>query len=903
MLVGMLVACGGETLAPLTDPAYVPPPDHCEDASLGDLHTFAPCNRGSGIFGEWQTDESGLPSYFYGLDHRRDARASYPVTELDADSDAIDPREHWAAFGNRRINAMFFNDGHVEVVTQDRGVEHLNKLDLEQGNVAGGFGYVDDGDATWCTAYRWRPLGAATTRRFGMGWAETSIVHRAIRLTRTMAAPPGDASALVSDVVIENLADTERTLSHYEVWDVGRRPVEINWVVSGSLLAGAPASARAQRDERNAMFSEHARFDPERRAVAIERIHQLSEPPPSLTEPDAVDYYPGWPFLAALDAPVDDVFVDQRAFFGAGGPADPTAVRDRHPGLGSSGFLTGTATSAPRSALGQPHVLVLKSTLSLRPGQSRRLRYAYGYSRWGEPPGPDIDALSSIDDVRGAYADHMRERMFLFATERDPALHRELAWHSYQLETSVGRRDYWQGHVVPQGSAYLYLHGADGAARDLGLFAVPLVYTDPPLAKEELRLYMGIQLVDGSFSYALQGHGMIDDAGIHTAPSDLALFFLWAVGEYIGATGDLALLGEAAPFYPREARPSATGWDHLTAAVRHQFDTVSTGEHGLIRVQTGDWSDGIVVAAPDRQLAIDKGESIPNTQMAVAVLPRIADLIETRDPALSEEIRDRALGYRQALADQSNGTFFYRAYYGDGIPVGADAIDLEAQVWALIGDTAGDDAARRRLIDAIAAELDDPSAIGATLQAGGQVWPAISALLTWGYARHDAERAWRHMSRNTMTSHALAFPEIWYGIWSGPDGLRSDTGWAWASQVTPMLDFPVQNNNQHAMPILAALRLAGVDATSAGILVAPPTVDEAYALSCRLLDLSLSGDVVSVRYRPSGASARRLLVRPPPGTSVAHARYGSTEIRAETSGEISVDAIADLELFVELASQ
>jgi hypothetical protein len=170
----VLAACGGETLAPVSDPAYVSPPERCDAPSLEDLGTFAPCNRGSGIFGEWQIDELGLPSYFYGLDHRKDARAGYPVTELASDGTALDAREHWAAFGNRRVNAMFFNDGHVEVVTQDRGIEYLNKQSLEQGNVAGGFGYLDDGDTTWCTAYRWRPPGSVTQRRFGMGWVRAS---------------------------------------------------------------------------------------------------------------------------------------------------------------------------------------------------------------------------------------------------------------------------------------------------------------------------------------------------------------------------------------------------------------------------------------------------------------------------------------------------------------------------------------------------------------------------------------------------------------------------------------------------------------------------------------------------------------------------------------------------------
>jgi hypothetical protein len=894
----LLAGCGDERLAPLVEPTYISPEEHCEPSSLAEPERFAPCNSGSGIFGEWQLDELGLPAYLYGLDQRRDARAGYPVTERAPDGSELDPREHWAAFGNRRINAMFLNDGMIEVVTQDRGVEFLDKLDLAQSNLAGGFGYLDDGESSWSTAYRWRPAFATTSRRFGMGWAESVIEHHGIEVTRVTAAPPGDAPAVISEVVIHNRDTVSRHLRHYELWDVGRRPIEINWVVSGKVLPNAPESARRGRDERNAMFSEQVRFDPQRRALLLERQLQTGEPPPLPDEASAVDYYPGAPFLAALEGQVSDAYVDQASFLGQGGPRHPDAVSQR-----AAGVLPTPTTAwqgAPISGAGQPHVFVLRSDVSLAPGQSRRLRFAYGYAPWGESQTAVIDDLAGSEDARDAYADHMRARMFHFAAARDPALHREMAWHSYQLETSVGRRDYWDGYVVPQGSAYLYLHGADGAARDLGLFAVPLSYTDPELAKQELKLYMGIQKTDGSFSYAFQGHGMIDDAGIHSAPSDLSLFFAWALGEYLGATGDLALLDETVPLYPREAQPSISGYDHLVLALRNLFDVVSTGEHGLIRVQTGDWSDGIVVAAADRDLAVAAGESIPNTQMAVAVLPRIADLVEPRDATLAEEIRDHVDAYRDALVDQTDGTFFYRAYYGDGEPVDADDINLESQVWALIGDTVNSDAQRTALIEAVARDLDDPSPVGATLWRGGEVWPAISALLTWGYARHDPERAWAHLSRNTMTSHARAFPEVWYGIWSGPDGLSSNSGLAWASEVTPMKDFPVQNNNQHAMPILAALRVAGVDADADGARIALPSASEPFALSCQLLDVRFEPPTLTVRYRPSGTSARKLRVVAPAGRRIVQAGYDGTLV---TSNEQSVvvEAAPDATLTVSFA--
>ncbi len=866
----LAAACGGDDApvpaAPPADPPYVPPPESCDAPDLDDLAAFPHCNTGSGVFGTWIVDDLGLPAYEYGLDQNADPRAAWFNTE------GLDRREHWAAFGNSRVNAMSFNDGYIELTTQDRGETYVNKFDASQGNYAGGFSYLDDGAAAWSTAYRWRPAGSRTTRRFGMGYAEASMEHRGVRVLRRTFAPAGDAPLVIDEVTIENLSNDFRSLRHYEVWDVARRPVEINWVVSGLPFTTVPAEARKQRDDRNALFDEEVRWDPAGSILGLRRTHAAGVAPPPREVPDPVDYYPGDPFVAALVGEVADVYTDQATFFGEGGPGAPTAVASRAAGHGLAAGVV--AERAP--AAGQPRALILRSDLTLAAGEARTLRFAYGYAPMGAAWPIDEIYRDPSRDLLSEQAAELKKHLFLFAEGRSPELHREMAWHTYQMEASVGYREYWGTHVVPQGSAYLYLHGADGAARDLSLFAVPLVYTHPSLAREELALNMMVtHAADRRISYAFQGHGMLDDAlGIHSKPSDLTLFLLWSLSEYIGATGDTAFLDAPMPFYPIEADPGATVWDHVHDAVRHLFDVVGTGEHGLIRVGTGDWSDGIVFEAPDRDLAIASGESVPNTQMAVAVLPRVADLVEPRDAALAAEIRARVDALRAALEAAWTGSFYGRAYFGDGDLAYAGTIHLEAQVWPLIADipTPSDRAA---LIAEIRAQLDDPSPMGATLLPGGQVWPAISALLTWGYARTDPDLALAHLARNTMAARAVAYPEVWYGIWSGPDGVLGPgtdrPGEAWYSQVTPMTDFPTMNNNQHAMPILAALRAAGIEATATGLRLDPRSSARTFSLSTELLDLSQRGSRLSGAYRPTGAGARTLEIVAPPGSTIASA--------------------------------
>jgi len=851
-------------LPPPPDAPYAPPPESCAAPSLAEPTRFAPCSTGGGIFGAWSLDADGLPGYDYGLDQNADERARWDNTEDQ------DRRHHWASFGNARVTAMASNDGWIEVTTQDRGVTYLDKVDESASSFGGGFSFLDDGEETWTTAYKWRPPGSRTTRRFGMGYAEATMLHRDLRVARRTYAPAGDAPYVIDEVTIENTSDRPRAVRHYEYWDVKRRPVEIDWLVSGKPFTVAPSRVAGHRDGRNAMFDETVLWDPAARILGLRRTHApAAPPPPSREAPEAIDYYPGDPFLATLVGDASDVYTDDARFFGDGGPARPRAVAER-----AAGELAAGADAAARSGAGQPRMFVVRSDLSLAPGEKRQLRFAYGYT----PMGAAWPALAERSDPARSPAAEARaelaSHLLYFATPREPFLHRELAWHASQIEASVGRRDYWGRRVVPQGSAYLYLHGADGALRDTALFAMPLVYTHPDLAKDQLALTMGLAFAaDSRFSYAFQGHGRLDDAlGLHARPSDLDLFFLLAMTEYLGATGDVAFLDERVSYWPKAPENEASVLDHVRRAVLHLLGDVGLGEHGLVRIGTGDWSDGIVVGSPNRELAMKSGESVPNSQMALAVLPAIASLLEPRDAALAKRVRD-ALPPLAAAVDKTftEGGFYGRAYFGDGVLHGAKGIDLEAQVWPLIAPAVPAERAAA-LARTVARELDDPSPVGAPLVPKGQVWPAIAQLLTWGYARVDDERAFTHLARTSLAARAKAHPEVWFHVWSGPDGAASTDGKTWSSPVTPMTDFPTMNNNVHAMAMLAALRVAGVEPRADGLAVFPHVPEGRFALRTKLVDLDLAPERLRLVWRAAPGVPRSLSLTAPRGARLAAVR-------------------------------
>jgi hypothetical protein len=581
-------------------------------------------------------------------------------------------------------------------------------------------------------------------------------------------------------------------------------------------------------------------------------------------------------------------YVNKSGFFGSSGVQQPDKVRSPQPSDSLTSLL-------PDS---MPYCMVLRRDLHLEPGERRKLRYAYGTVRPGE-------SLTFLNGLSPQPLAAWKDNLVYFSTGEDPVLQREIAWHAYNLASATVYSDFHRTHLVPQGSAYLFLHGADGALRDQALFTLPMTYMNPDIARDMLRLIMRVtDAQSGQISYAFAGHGFLTDGmGIHTQPSDLDLFFLLGLCEYLSATGDLAFLDENVPFYPPDAQPSNGGTtvlDHVRVAVRHLFEEIGTGEHGLIRVGSGDWSDSIVLETALRDgvgpfgvthmNSKHKGESVPNTQMALYVLPLLASIIENRDPDLVAGIQARLIPLHEAVDRQWNANGWYnRAILRDvhDTPKIIDHLDLEAQVWALIGGLAGEN--ESTLIETIEAQLDRPSPIGASLTVGGMVWPAISQLLTWGYARSRRPAlAWRSLNRNTFAMHSTVYPDVWFNTWSGPDGingLASDTpGGTWSSLITPMTDFPVMNANQDAMALLGLLRVCGVEPMGDGLRIAPVVPRSRFTLETPLLRLHVAPGLIAVDYHPIVTGSRIFRVEIP-----AHAATVTLSLNGQPLSEFERD--------------
>ena len=268
--------------------------------------------------------------------------------------------------------------------------------------------------------------------------------------------------------------------------------------------------------------------DPDHGVDVLRASMQLvKQPAPcALDQACEVDYYPADVFIAAPSHQTQRYFGDQRTFFGGidgtGRLGDGVArcvgragAVARYPHLVCpAAVLQANAPSTelpPTPALSQPATLTLATdNITVAPGTPpTTLRFAFGWARPGDSVGAMVQAYLAPTASSDAQVQHSAEAgttsssgdstsstaasawhastagagitggggsgtgcaggdaWFVCGDGGGRVLDRELRWRSASLQATAVYDDFFGTHVVPQGSAYLYLHGLDGAPRDL----------------------------------------------------------------------------------------------------------------------------------------------------------------------------------------------------------------------------------------------------------------------------------------------------------------------------------------------------------------------------------------------------------------------------------------------------
>ena len=449
--------------------------------------------------------------------------------------------------------------------------------------------------------------------------------------------------------------------------------------------------------------------------------------------------------------------------------------------------------------------------------------------------------------------------------------------------------------ILSQGCVYQYVMGFQGAARDPLQHMLPFIFSDAAIAKGIIRYTLKEIQPDGSIPYGIVGCGVPMPSPF--LPSDQEMWLLWAVSEYVLATRDKAFLEEKIPLYPRQQVQASdpTVAELTMRSFRHLVDVIGVGEHGLMRVLRGDWNDGIIESQVPPALkdeVAQKGESLLNSAMACYVLDHYARLLSYVGASeVSEEAGAKAAAQRVALRAQWAGRWFRRAWLGPHLGwLGNDHLWLEPQPWAIIGGAATAEQSTT-LVKAMDELVRKPSPIGAMIQSqatqsmtspagtleNGGVWASINGTLIWALAMSDGAMAWDEWKKNSLARHAEAYPEIWYGTWSGPDFYRSilsrhpgETQFQDPNSPDPKersewgiywTDFPVMCLHQHAWPLYTAAKLLGLEFNEHGLRLQLVLPMAEYEFRSALVGLRKSKNGYSGWYEPAVAGSWEMEIR------------------------------------------
>jgi hypothetical protein len=846
-----------------------PPPLSADDGPANIDSTY-----GSGNFGTWHVDAAGLPAFRYLLDETTDPRARQ--AELAGGTDA----QHQV--GNDHIVAAAFNHGYTQLWSQDRLQQWANRWEPAHRHWAGGFGWVAVDGTVLSTLFLDRPADATVERDFGVGYFRKTLHAAGLDVEQVTYAPFGDDPLLLDDVIITNRTDAPRRLSWFEYWAVNpydqttrvaRGVAEPVWDPVTMTLSAAQSGGRADD-----------------------------------TAPLAV-------FAAVLAGPLDGYETSVATFFGGGSRATPAAVAGDHLANGL----------APASSAGTPSgtLFAFRAPLTLAPGASTRLRYAFGMAHGDRVAGLVAKYRAAVDPLAASQAAWARWVPKADFGAGNAWVARELQWDAYLLRSASVWEELCGNHTITQGGYYQYVTGLNLGTRSWPHYALPMVYTEPALARELLRYTIGVQSESGTLPYGMGPMCTRVDLG---TSSDLDFWIFLAAVEYGLGARDLAFFDDLLPFL--DTRRPASVWAHVRRAYEHQESLV--GPHGGYLAGTnGDWSDFSTVF-------LQMSESLLVSAQLAYVYPRLAELADRRgDREFARTLRRRGAELRRVVRRRWTGKGWYaRGLRADGSEIGAGAIFGEPQPWAILAGAPSRRQARRlvanhrRFLGGVGAPavVGGPSRIGSSLSPArndpdvtersqppggvgdnnanyvGGTWFDVNGWLTWALGELDGvvpgarQYAWDEYTRNTLANHAAHFPDHWAGTISvddvcyayyasRPEQCGNDLYRTYDGQIT----------EQPTWMVMDAIRLAGITPTGAGYRIAPHLPFDAFSLRLPRIGVAAGPGVLRGYVRVERAGEIELRVRVPGAAQRLRTWANGQVVRHRVAGGHAVFRLAAAE--------
>ncbi|KGE18729.1 GH36-type glycosyl hydrolase domain-containing protein [Paenibacillus wynnii] len=465
--------------------------------------------------------------------------------------------------------------------------------------------------------------------------------------------------------------------------------------------------------------------------------------------------------------------------------------------ISSSEVVSGTA--ARKTDLGD--LLCADFETTLNPGEQRTIQFIVGWNfdRAEESIQEQIedmltDSKSQFQgELTGAYAHLWRQALPCLEDESDPVLRCEMLWNAYTLEAMATYSQYFRETYIPQGTVYAYHLGENASNRDHLQHALPLMYTNPKLAKSSIRYAMMHSSTDGEIKRQNIGFGY-SDPGVYME-SDEQIYMFMAVAEYLRITGEYAFLDERVYYYPVENGRSETVINLLVKHFIYLRDVVGRGRHGLIKMLNSDWSDSFFHPySPNIYSGF--AQSHLNTAMALSVLPAfIRELKEyaalAGPTSILEDLIEQAGEYYDEIyaaymADMEGRTFSPRCYLCEDdepmLKFGMDTLCIEPQPFLLQVESFPLER-KKQLYHEIKTRVLDMEKHGARTREvplwgsgnaeDGGIWFSHQGPLIIGIASFDKAEAVKLLKKLSFHRFAENYPDYWLGHWTFADVLES----------------------------------------------------------------------------------------------------------------------------------